>query len=213
MSSKRKAVKGERPIIVVAGEDDNDRQVLQHLIRSLHPGMKIVNIKKKTILGQADKQLNPRVDELRRLAQVATVGAKLAGIAVHVDLDLVNEAEYIKVRKRITTELSKAFSCPSALALAAFETEAWLMQFPRAFTNLNPGWNLHARYRGCDLTKVDDPKGKLMEHPWHPSYRVSDAPRIMEKAFEEGTLMEPDGRNASYRDFMNELSSWPPVNR
>ncbi|KPH98284.1 hypothetical protein OV450_0924 [Actinobacteria bacterium OV450] len=208
MSPKGKPTKQNRPVIVVAGESENDRQVLHHLIRSLHPGKKIVNVRRKTVLSTAEKQLSPRVDELRRLANTAAVGAALAGIVVHVDLDAVDEAQYVKVRERITSELNKAFPCPSALALAAYETEAWLMQFPQAFSNLNSGWTLHSRYRGCDLTRVNDPKKRLVEHRWNPSYRESDAPRIMEKAFAEGKLMKPDGKNRSYQEFMDELSAW-----
>ncbi|WKD32084.1 hypothetical protein [Streptomyces xanthophaeus] len=208
MSPKGRPNKENRPVIVVAGESENDRQVLHHLIRSLHPGKKIVPIRRKTVLSTAEKHLSPRVDELRRLAKTAAVGADLAGIVVHVDLDTVDEARYVKVRERITSELSKVFPCPSALALAAYETEAWLMQFPKAFSRLNSGWTLHSRYRGCDLTKVDDPKKKLMDHRWVPSYRESDAPRIMEKAFLEGELMKPDGKNRSYQEFMDELSAW-----
>ncbi|MFE3789983.1 hypothetical protein [Streptomyces goshikiensis] len=209
MSSKGKPGKDKRPVIAVAGEGDNDRKVLHHLIRHVHPGTRIVSVKRKTVLTHAEKYLSPRVDELRRLAQVAAVGAELAGIVVHVDLDTVNEAQYVKVRERIASELIKTFPCPSALALAAFETEAWLMQFPAAFTKFNLGWKLHSRFHGCDLTKVDDPKKRLIEHNWNPSYSVSDAPDVMGNAFDDkGELMKPNGKNRSYQEFMDELSAW-----
>ncbi len=209
MTPKGKAGgRGNRRVIVVAGEGDYDRQVLQHLIRATHPGTKISNIRRKFVLTEADKQLSPRIDELRRLAKTAAVGAELSGIVVHVDLDVVDEERYVKVRERLTSELRKNFSCPFALALAAFETEAWLMQFPEAFTSFNAGWTLKDKYRGCDLTKVDKPKERLREHSWKPSYEESHAPLVMEKAFENGTLMEPDGQNRSYREFIHELRSW-----
>ncbi|WP_406401447.1 hypothetical protein [Streptomyces uncialis] len=166
-----------------------------------------MNIKKKTSLSPAEEQLSPRVERLRTLANSAAVGAELMGIVVHVDLDAVDENRYVKVRQRIAGELDK-FPCPFALALAAWETEAWLMQFPRAFSKVNAGWTLKDRYRGCDLQKIHDPKRALREHSWRPPYEDADAPRIMEKAFEEGVLMEPEGRNRSYQDFIGELSSW-----
>ncbi|WP_328536213.1 hypothetical protein [Streptomyces sp. NBC_00344] len=211
MSSKARPSKGKgnRPVIVVAGESDYDRQVLRHLIQSVHPKTRIANIRKKVVLTEADKHLRPRVDEIRRLADTAAVGSELTGIVVHVDLDAVDDARYTKVRERIASELSNTFPCPSALALAAFETEAWLMQFPRAFSKFDSGWTLHNKYRGCDLTKVDDPKRRLTEHGWKTSYLVSHAPKIMENAFEEdGTLMKPDGKNRSFQEFMDELSAW-----
>ncbi|WHX18580.1 hypothetical protein QFW82_16725 [Streptomyces malaysiensis subsp. malaysiensis] len=210
MKGKGKNYKGKDSVIVVAGEGDNDRKVLWHLIRALRPDAKIVNIKKKTALRDADKELTPRVDELRRLAQAASIRSELAGIVVHVDLDLVHEEKYDEVRRRISTELRSHFSCPSAIALAAWEIEAWLMQFPAAFARVNTGWILKAKYqKGCDLTKIHDPKARLKEHPWNPPYEASYAPHIMEKAFnQDGKLMQPDGKNRSYEEFIAELTSW-----
>ncbi|MFI1153585.1 hypothetical protein [Streptomyces sp. NPDC020817] len=209
MRPKARGGKGKSPIIVVAGEGDNDRQVLRHLITAVHPGAKIVNLKKKTILSQADTSLSPRVAELRRLSQAASVGAELAGIVVHVDLDAVDDAKYIRVRERISAELRKEFGCPSALALAAFEMEAWLMQFPSAFTKVNSRWVLKARYKGCDLTKVDTPKEKLKDHDWDPPYEERAAPEIMGHVFgSKDGAMAPDGKNRSYEEFMAELRAW-----
>ncbi|MFE0919242.1 hypothetical protein ACFW24_15830 [Streptomyces nigra] len=166
MKGNGKNRRGKDSVIVVAGEGDNDRKVLWHLIRALRPDAKIVNIKKKTVLREADKELTPRIDEIRRLAQAASARSELAGIVVHVDLDLVNEKKYQEVRRRISTEMRRNFSCPSAVALAAWEMEAWLMQFPAAFAKVNNGWILKAKYqKGCDLTKVHDPKARLKEHP------------------------------------------------
>ncbi|MCW2900075.1 MAG: hypothetical protein JWO67_2340 [Streptosporangiaceae bacterium] len=209
MTTKGKSGRKKNSVIVVAGEGEYDRQVLRHLIRALHPDAKIVNVKRKTVLTHADKQLSPRVDELRRLAQAASVTSELAGIVVHVDLDVVDEAQYVKVRERISSEFRKAFTCPSALALAAFETEAWLMQFPAAFSKVNHSWILKAKYKGCDLAKIDKPKERLREHPWNPPYSESDAPLIMENALsQDGQLMQPDGRNRSYQEFVTELAAW-----
>ncbi|MDT0442867.1 hypothetical protein [Streptomyces johnsoniae] len=207
--SGKGSTKGKSPVIVVAGEGDNDRQVLRHLIRAVRQDAKILNIKKKTALRLADKELTPRVNEIRRLAQVAAARSELTGIVVHVDLDTVDEDQYVRVRARIGAELRKAFSCPSALALAAWETEAWLMQFPAAFGKVNAGWVLKDRYRGCDLSKVHDPKKRLKEHSWKPPYEESDAPRVMENALgSDGKLLVPDGKNRSFEEFMAELTRW-----
>ncbi|MEU1801387.1 hypothetical protein [Streptomyces sp. NPDC019937] len=209
MKDKAKNYRGNKSVIVVAGEGNYDRQVIWHLIRAFRPDAKIVNIRDKTALREADKELTPRIDKLRRLAQAASVRSELAGIVVHVDLDDVNKDTYSEVRKRISTELRKTFSCPSAVALAAFETEAWLMQFPSAFAKVNASWVLKEKYRGCDLSKVDYPKERLKEHPWKPRYSESEAPRIMEKAFDQdGKLIQPDGKNYSYEEFITELAGW-----
>ncbi|GHE85117.1 hypothetical protein ACF05X_00620 [Streptomyces werraensis] len=206
---KGKAGGKKDAVIVVAGEGDFDRKVLWHLVRAHRPDAKIVNLRDKTSLGPADKQLTPRINRLRTLVQGASVRAELAGLVVHVDLDLVDEEKYVEVRTRISNELRNTFSCPLAVALAAFEMEAWLMQFPSAFAKVNSTWVLKSRYKGCDLAKVHDPKKVLREHPWRPPYQVSDAPRIMEKALDkDGKVISPVGKNRSYEDFIAELAAW-----
>ncbi|MEV8446681.1 hypothetical protein [Streptomyces parvus] len=209
MKGKGKAGPRKNPVIVVAGESNFDREVLSHLLRAFRPNTKIVNIKEKTYLREADKQLTPRIDRLRTLVQGASVRGELAGVVVHVDLDLVNDQKYREVRSRIKNELRNTFRCPLAVALSAFEMEAWLMQFPSAFTEVNSTWVLKAQYKRCDLTKVHDPKKVLREHSWTPAYDVSDAPRIMAKALgTDGKVISPVGKNQSYEDFITELAAW-----
>ncbi|MFH9871191.1 hypothetical protein ACH4NT_34605 [Streptomyces lydicus] len=209
MKGKGKTGGKKDSVIVVAGEGNFDREVLRHLVRAFRPDAKIVNLRDKTYLRDADKQLTPRIDRLRTLVQGASARAELAGIVVHVDLDLVNEEKYREIRRRISAELRNAFACPLAIALAAFEMEAWLMQFPSAFTKVNSSWALKARYKGCDLAKVHDPKKVLREHSWRPPYQVSDAPRIMEKALgADGKVIRPEGKNRSYDEFVAELAAW-----
>ncbi|MEU2720725.1 hypothetical protein [Streptomyces smyrnaeus] len=133
-----KSGKAGKKVIALAGESRYDRQVLRHLIPALHPGRcpEFVEIKKSIKLSQATTQLTPRVDELRRLAQsqAKLKNAALVGVALHVDLDRVTDDKYTRDRETIAAELRRAFTCQSALALAAVEMEAWLLLFPKAFT-------------------------------------------------------------------------------
>ncbi|WP_351232255.1 hypothetical protein [Streptomyces sp. NPDC002133] len=204
-----------KSIIVVAGEGNNDREVLKHLIGALlpKPCPKIVPITRQTHLAKAEKFLQPRVDDLRRLANAAaaTQHACLAGIVVHVDFDGAESAHYDKVRRRISAELVRTFGpeAKAALALAVSETEGWLMLFPKAFPKVRSGWNLPEEECRRDLGRIPNAKEHLKRLLKQPPYRESDAPSIMREAAQGGLITaRPSGTNRSYTDFAGEISAW-----
>ncbi|MEU8674419.1 hypothetical protein [Streptomyces sp. NPDC048560] len=205
----------KKRFIAVAGEGLFDRKVLGHLISELHPGTcpKIVHIGKQIHLAAADRQLRPRLDELRRLAQAMerSQGATLAAIAVHVDFDGVEGPDYAKTRQRISSELENMFSpgCDTALALSAFEMEAWLMLFPDAFPKVRPGWKLSAQECRRNLGMIENAKEHLKRLLKQPPYRESDAPAIAEQAARLKLVVPaPSGTSRSYVDFAGDLSKW-----
>ncbi|WP_328506486.1 hypothetical protein [Streptomyces sp. NBC_00391] len=222
-----KSDKKQQPLIVVAGEGDYDREVLRHLLPALLPvpHLKVVPIRgDKTDLSKADRQLSPRVEKLRRLAQAMAVKerARLMGIVVHVDFDAVIDERYHSTRERISEELARAFSaqCESALALAVSSTEGWLMLFPEAFPEVNKGWRLPDNICHRDLGKIGDAKKHLKTILKQPAYSESDAPDLMRKAVavmrehqragrKDGLdITNPKGKNQSYTDFVRDLGGW-----
>ncbi|MDX3519760.1 hypothetical protein [Streptomyces scabiei] len=206
------APRRQRSVIVVAGESDNDREVLQHLIPALYPRCpKVVTINDKIRLAPALLQLSPRIETLRDNARrkAESCGAELAGVVVHADLDKVSDQTYDQVRDRITAQLKKALPCNSALALSAVEMESWLMLFPDAFPKVRRGWTMRPEDRLKDLTKVANPKEHLKKHLGKPLYRESDSPKIMAEAVKLGQVIaRPPGNNRSFRDFADQLAKW-----
>ncbi|MGW3823123.1 hypothetical protein ACWEAF_12570 [Streptomyces sp. NPDC005071] len=206
----------ERSIIVVAGEGHYDRQVVEHLLPALLPApcSKVVHLKSDvTRLSKADKQLTPRVDRLRQLANAMAAGqeARLIGVVIHVDFDAVADEKYRAARHRISGELRRAFgpAVSSALALAASETEGWLALFPDAFTHHNRSWKLSPADCRRDWGTVEKAKEGLMRALKKPPYRESHAPEIMREAVGHGLISKgPSGRNCSYTDFVDELETW-----
>ncbi|MFE3861744.1 hypothetical protein ACFXPT_15075 [Streptomyces goshikiensis] len=200
-------------VIIVAGESDNDREALRHLIRALHPDPcpKVEMIKDKIKLAAAIDQLSPRVETIRKnaLARAKDCGAELAGVVIHADLDQVADETYDRVRERVTLQLRKGLPCKFALALAAVEMEAWLMQFPDAFPKVRSGWTMRPEDCGKDLAYLPNPKEHLQRHLGKPLYRTSDSPLIMAAAVQHGHVSaRPSGNNRSFRDFADELASW-----
>ncbi|MFB7321637.1 hypothetical protein [Streptomyces sp. NPDC056190] len=218
MSSKKQAgAAGGKSIVVIAGEGQNDRDVLGHLVPALRywPARKrpkIVKIAKPMRLNKARYQLEPRVDELRRLAlaQATKAQARLVGVVVHVDLDYVIDDKYEARRKQLTTALQQAFDCDTALALAADEMEAWLMLFPGAFPEVNPGWRLTGMDLKRDLGLIPGgAKERLKAQLKQPQYQARDAPEVMRLAVENDMVTGCQrNRNRSYADFVSELEQW-----
>ena len=216
VSRSRQPARGQRPVIAIAGEGDNDRKVLEHLLKALLPGPRptFVPIRKHTALATAKKYLEPRVDELRRLAQAAAAGQKgtLAGIVVHVDFDAAVNERYREARTRITGELRRTAGpdVQTALALAVSEIEGWLMLFPDAFPKTRNKWRIPPAECRRDLAMIHDAKEHLKRLLPQPRYRESDASLVMAKAVEAGLVTHrPSGRNRSFTDFTDALSTWP----
>lgn len=168
-----------RGVIVLAGEDSNDCKIMAEIIKQHHPE-----------LGGA--RLVP-----------------LIGIVVHEDLDGYTDAEYVRIRAGVAAALSRESPCDSALALAAWESEAWLLLFPDAFPAVRPNWKVPAQLRGRDTGALTSPKEELKRRLGAPSFRESDGPKVAEKARSLGLLASgPTGRNRSYEDFVQEISAW-----
>jgi hypothetical protein len=199
-------------VIVVAGEGDYDRKVLKHLVPALHPGPcpEVRMLRRPIRLARAQVKLSPRLQEIRRYAVALADTATLAGVVVHVDLDGIADDAYDKLRKRLTEEMRATFKDhPSALALAAYEMESWLMLFPDAFPKVRPGWRLSEADCRRDLGRLEKAKEHLVRHLGKPAYRESDAPAIAEAAVRGGHVTaRPPGNNRSYRDFADEIGAW-----
>ncbi|MFF1962158.1 hypothetical protein ACFVW5_00795 [Streptomyces sp. NPDC058232] len=215
----RKQQGTERSIIVVAGEGHYDRQVLEHLLPALLPSPcpRVVQIKSDvTRLSKAEKQLTPRVDKLRQLANAMAAGqeARLVGVVVHVDFDAVADEKYRAARHRISDELRRAFApdVSSGLALAVSAMEGWLALFPYAFTCHKQSWKLPPSDCRRDWGTVENAKKDLMRILKQPPYRELHAPEIMSKAVGHPDFAKgPSGRNRSYTDFVDELAAWPAL--
>ncbi|MEV3929379.1 MULTISPECIES: hypothetical protein [unclassified Streptomyces] len=203
-----------RGVIVLAGEDANDCDILASIIRQHHPNLgsaKIVRIndpvrlKKKT-----GRELATAVGTLVGKAKGKALQQRgpLVGLAVHEDLDGFTDHRYRTVRRTLSEELARQSPCDAALALAAWESEAWLLLFPGAFPHVRPRWKVPAQLRGNDTGMLKDPKETLKSKLGSPTFRESDGALIAKTAYERGLLAKPQGKNRSYDDFVAELTTW-----
>jgi hypothetical protein len=165
----------KKPIIVVAGESANDREVLRCFLEAFCPQMRgrIVFLNDRVPLRDASgTTLNDRVKRfaLRVRARAAREQAPVAAVFLHEDLDDVD----------------------------------WLLLFPEAITSFTNGWQVSARRRGRDTGKFRDPKRIFKDEISKAGtrYRESDAPDIADHIVAKGKHTAPIGSNRSYEDFM-----------
>lgn len=205
-----------RGVVVMAGEDQNDCEILAALIRARRPDIataaKLVRVNDPVRLRKkTGPDLSAAVKTLvgKARAKALQQRAELYGIVVHEDLDGVTDSRYTAVRKRVSAALNQhCGSLESGLALAAWESEAWLLLFPGAFPHVRPRWKVPAKLRAKDSGRIKEPKEELRRNLGSPQFRESDGPRIARAALEHGLLVSPVGTNRSYDDFLADLDGW-----
>ncbi|MEU2620829.1 hypothetical protein ABZ642_22280 [Streptomyces sp. NPDC007157] len=200
---------------MLAGEDSNDCRIVAEIIKQHHPdlsGARLVEISDKTRLKTASgPELASRLRTIIGKAKGRALRAKgpLVGLVIHEDLDGYADAEYTRIRANVAGALSRESPCNSALALAAWESEAWLLLFPDAFPAVHSNWKVPAQFQGRDTGNLKSPKEELKHRLGSPAFRESDGPKVAESARSLGLLASgPTGTNRSYRDFVHELGQW-----
>ncbi|WKV72856.1 hypothetical protein AW27_015745 [Streptomyces sp. PCS3-D2] len=136
-------------------------------------------------------------------------GGEFVGIAVHEDMDSCPGPAYDTARTAVSQALAKATGASASVyALAAAESEAWLLLFPKAFTLYRPSWKIPATWLGKDTGRRQTPKEDLEGALNSPRFRESDGPEIVAAALEHGLLAKPNGTNRSYQEFVADIARW-----
>jgi len=201
---------------VLAGEDQNDCQILAELIRAHRPDLsestKLVRINDPVRLRRkSGPELAAAVKTLTGKARAKALRerAELLGFVVHEDLDGYTDADYDRIRKALADELTR--QCQefrTALALAAWESESWLLLFPDAFPHVRPRWKVPVRLLDKDTGRIKGAKEELKRGLGSPVFRESDGPAVARKALEHRLIPSPRGSNRSYADFVGDLTAW-----
>lgn len=205
-----------RGIVVLAGESANDRRMLAAFIKGAHPALADavtlteitdpVRLRKKS---GADLQMAAGALVRKARGKAKLKAGQFVGIAVHEDMDACTGPGYDTARRSVATALAKASeSASSVYALAAAESEGWLLLFPEAFPLHRQSWKIPAQWRGRDTGRRQTPKEDLEAELSSPRFRESDGPEIAAKALSEGLLAAPNGSNRSYSEFIADLVAW-----
>lgn len=205
-----------RGVIVLAGEDQNDCEILAALIRAHRPDLgtaaKLVRINDPVRLRRkSGPDLAAAVKVLvgKARAKALQQRAPLMGFVVHEDLDGYTDARYDRIRRTLADEFARQCTeLRTALALAAWESEGWLLLFPDAFPHVRPRWKVPDRLIDKDTGRVKDAKEELKRGLGLPVFRESDGPEVAREALQHQLIPSPRGTNRSYEDFVGDLTEW-----
>lgn len=216
MSRRRTHKPSNRGVVVLAGESANDRRMLAAFIKAAHPDLaSAVTLTEITDPVRLRKKSGPDLAmAASTLVSKARGKARLkagdfVGIAVHEDMDSCPGPAYDAARKAVSAALGKAAGTASSVyALAAAESEAWLLLFPKAFTLHRSSWKIPATWKGKDSGRRRTPKEDLEGLLTSPRFRESDGPEIVSAALAQGLLDKPEGSNRSYQEFITDIRGW-----
>jgi hypothetical protein len=209
LESERLATR--RPLVLIFGEDENDRKALRELMTALRPRLEgYVETRRQPLVLIK----NARPSDLRDRAQsIADVVARerlvrnVLCVFAHEDCDAVEPA-HEAVAQKIEQALAVA-GCAAHAVAPAWEMEAWWFLWPAAVTACNPSWSVPARFRGTVVGRIVEAKEEFQRAPvahrgsrGARRYRPSDSPLIAEKVRELGIARSPAAISRSYDSFV-----------
>ncbi|WP_306369119.1 hypothetical protein [Nocardiopsis sp. CC223A] len=216
MSGRGRPRRSGRPkeVIVIAGEDRNDRESLRILLEKRYPELRgsIVQIGDPVRLHKATgtnltKRVRAILNKAEGVAEKQGPGTRVACLYVHEDFDAVDGPDYAAVHRRVAQEIHRQ-SGRGHYVLAVVEMEAWMLLFPDALPHVVKAWKVPAKYLRRDTGRLPDPKSILMRDVSGTRgrrYTESDAPDVFRVIVEQGHLDSPQGTNSSWTRFWRDV--------
>lgn len=204
---------GRKPVILVFGEDDNDREALKHLLHAL-----------RSDAPRIEKRAHPPVlvkgrEAARARKNVANIAAQVARdsrrfdvrlVVAHEDADAVEPA-HEDLAAAIEARLSAAGVSAVVAAVPAFEMEAWWFLWPDCVLAVNSRWRRPAR-TGRNVGRIPNAKEELRrtlrsKHQGKPTrdYEESDAPKIARVVRERDVVDRRDAVSRSFERFATKV--------
>lgn len=187
----------KRPIVLVFGEEDTDRQAIAHLTRALNPRLDVQPRRRPLVLmkGASQQTRRDNAEEIARLAAAEHRVRGVVAVLAHQDCDALEPA-HEAVGETIEQSLRNA-GCPGTPigVTPAWEIEAWWMVFPEAVSKVVPSWRTPSDWVGRDVGQVRNAKEALTralrgDSRLKRDYSERDSPEVARHIVELGLLGE-----------------------
>jgi hypothetical protein len=211
----KQSTKKRPPLVLVFGEEENDRASIRELIEAL----------REDLVGKVQTRREPLVliknarpedvpDRAKRIADAVDISRATHDIVcvfAHEDRDDF-EPKHEETCKKIEEALEKA-GCPAHAVVPAWELEAWWFMWPEAVQAVRPkSWRAPDDYLGKEVGKIKDAKEMLKKKVVpkdlkpekrnnFPHYEESDSPKIARQVREKRLAQQPGATSASYARF------------
>ena len=205
-------------LILVFGEDDNDRRALVNLIRAFVPNGKDVRIetrRRPTILSRDAHRKRPRMaEEVAAFWRAERARARRVDVVAHRDCDAVEPAHATEAAALVSD--LRAAGVPNVIAATpAWEIETWWMLFPEAVQAVRRCWKV-VNYHSGNVGVIQNAKERLRRDlrpsgaasKTCPDFVESDGIRISEEILKRGLAGTPRlAKSASFEAFKSDLRS------
>lgn len=203
-------------IILVFGEDENDRRSLVEVVRGLRPDLSDVRIetRRNPVVhykdGDLPKTKRKVAEQISALVRAEQQHRTVVAVVAHQDCDALEPA-HENLAANLERDLS-ALGVPNPIAATpAWEIETWWMLFPDALAAVRKCWrSFGATARNVGM--IQDAKEHLRRalRPASgrscPDYAESDSISIASKARELGLLSQATTATSnSYADFRQKI--------
>lgn len=200
-------------IVLVFGEDENDRESIKMLLGALSPDLaRRVQTRRHPLVlikGARPEEVPDRAQRIADAVDAERVRAEVRCVFAHEDCDDVEPA-HEHVAAQIESAL-RAVGCDAHAVAPAWEMEAWWFLWPDAVKAANPSWRSPNDYVGKNVGMIRDAKEELKrrvvprgvksgQHGFR-GYRESDAPRIAAEVGKLGLANAPQASSRSYDRF------------
>lgn len=203
-------------LILVFGEDDNDRRALVNLIRAFVPNGRNVRIetrRRPTILSRnADRKRRRMTEDVAAFWRAESARGRRVHVVAHRDCDAVEPAHSTEAAALVAD--LRDVGVPNVIAATpAWEIETWWMLFPEAVRAVRQCWNT-INYRNSNVGMIQNAKERLRRDlrpsgnasKTCPDFTESDGIRISEEVLRRGLAATPrSARSASFEAFKSEL--------
>ncbi|NYH41348.1 hypothetical protein HNR22_001075 [Micromonospora jinlongensis] len=208
-----------RPLVVVLGEDDNDRQAIRVLVAALRPdigrgGLKPLRVPPALVRNVPPNRLPRHADKVREILKAFEVATPIRAVLMHEDADDVEPAH-----EAVSTKIEQTFRSlpwPVHPVVPAWEIETWWFLFPEAVRQVCPGWRPLSSYAGRDVGQIRNAKQELTRaltpagarKSTFRAYSEADSVQIAERIVALGQLAPPwFARSKSWLAFLGAVDS------
>jgi hypothetical protein len=199
-----------RTVVLVFGEDDNDRESIRILLGALRPDLaeRIQTRRHPLVLIKSAnlEDVPDRAQQIAKVVAIERVKNDVGCVFAHEDCDEVEPA-HDKVAAKIESALKSA-GCDAHAVTPAWEMEAWWFLFPDAVQAASPSWRRPDDHVGKHVGKIRNAKEELKRRvkppgakPGFRGYQESDAPKIAAQVCALGLAEKPQATSDSYARF------------
>jgi hypothetical protein len=205
----------KRPVVLVFGEDNNDREAIAHLVRAIRTDAPDIKPVRKPVILRMDIKPETRkslANQISKSVAAHSVVSRVVAVVAHRDCDRVEPISKAHSDDLLST-LSAEGIRQAVAVTPAFEIEAWWYLWPEAVAAVRPCWTSIAHRKGQDTGRIENAKETLRRDLHRsssencPKYRESDSATIANKIKQMNCISRYNAHSESFLRFYQSITA------